>query len=296
MRISWVRSSLDPTAGRPCRLGATLIAFLASIACAVTDEPRADNAETVESGPTVTIVDPFQSAQLIDLTHTLGPESLYWPSGSPFTYTRDGWGFDENGNWYAAGHFAMPEHLGTHLDAPIHFGPEMWTSDEIPVARLIGPGIVIDIRDRATTDGDAMLEEQDVLDWEVDHGSLPNKAIVLVRTGWSALWPDWNAYYGSEDPFDTTTLHFPGVSPSAAAALMARGIAGVGIDTASIDPGNNTIFPAHRVLAAGSIFNLENLTQLDQLPESGFHVLALAMKIAGGTGAPARVVAVLPSH
>ncbi len=234
--------------------------------------------------------------RLVDLTHALSPDSLYWPNGDPFEHERQGWEFDADGNWYAMARFSTPEHLGTHLDAPIHFAAGGWTSAEIPAERFLGAAVVVDISERAEGAPDATLQPADLETWEARHGAIPVGSILLVRTRWSARWPNWTEYYGSDDPFDTTSLHFPGVSAAAAAAIVERGVVGVGIDTASIDPGNNTAFPAHRVLAAANIFNLENLMQLDELPENGATLLALPIKIADGTGGPARVLAVVPSN
>jgi len=265
--------------------------LVATVACtaAVTVDPDSPAPEAVAAAPLS-----LSGATLVDLTHPLSPDSLYWPNGSAFEYEREIWGEREDGKWYAMGRYATPEHLGTHLDAPIHFAPGVWANAEIPVERFFGPAVVIDIADRAATDPDTTLSVADVEAWEATHGPVPEGAIVLVRTGWSTRWPDWNAYYGSDDPLDTTTLHFPGFSPEAAAALVARAVHGVGIDTASIDPGNDTAFDAHRVFAAGQLYNLENLTNLEQLPESGAYLIALPIKIAGGSGGQARVIAVLP--
>ncbi len=231
----------------------------------------------------------------VDLTHPLSQETLYWPTGSSFEHERLAWGRDAAGDWYSAAAFSSPEHLGTHLDAPIHFAESGWTSAEIPAERFLAPGAVIDISARSGTDPDAVLVPDDIAAWEIAHGPLPDRAIVIVRTGWGSRWPDWERYYGSATPKDVTTFHFPGVSAAAATALVDRAVAGVGIDTASIDAGPSTRFEAHRVLAAGNVFNLENLTRVDELPAAGFLVVALPMKIEGGTGGPARVLAVVPA-
>lgn len=224
---------------------------------------------------------------------SISPDSLYWPTGEPFAHERLSWGVGDGGYWYASGAFSTPEHLGTHLDAPIHFAEHGWAAADIPVERLVGPGVVIDISARAADDPDAVLLTDDVTAWEAAHGTTPQSAIVIVRTGWSARWPDWERYYGSETPMDVDTLHFPGVSPDAASLLVERGVAGVGIDTASIDPGFDTAFRTHQVLGAANVFNLENLTAVADLPAIGFVVVAMPMKISGGTGGPARVVAIV---
>jgi kynurenine formamidase len=236
-----------------------------------------------------------EGMRLVDLTYPLSPEGLYWPTGSAFEQEREGWAINEKGYWYASGAFSSPEHLGTHIDAPIHFAEGGLTLAEIPVERLVGPGVLIDISERCSADPDATLLPADLEAWESENGPIPAGAVVIVRSGWAKHWPDWNAYYGSETPEDVTTLHFPGVSAAAAEALAQRRVAGVGIDTASIDPGVSSMFESHQVLGAANCFNLENLTNLDSLPASGFAIIALPMKIAGGTGAPTRVVALLPT-
>jgi kynurenine formamidase len=233
---------------------------------------------------------------LVDLTYPLSSEGLYWPTGSAFEHEREGWAINEKGYWYASGSFSSAEHLGTHIDAPIHFAEGGLTLAEIPVDRLIGPGVLIDISDRCSTDADATLQPEDLEAWEGQHGAIPAGAVVIVRSGWAKFWPDWNAYYGSDTPEDVTTLHFPGISEAAAAVLAERGVAGVGIDTASIDPGVSSLFEAHQVLGAANVFNLENLTNVESLPASGFVVITMPMKIAEGTGAPARVVALIPDQ
>jgi kynurenine formamidase len=253
-------------------------------------------AERAASGGAPAPVAAIGEARPIDLTHLLSPESLYWPTGAPFEHTRVAWGWTEAGHWYAAAAFASPEHLGTHLDAPIHFAEHGWTSADIPVERFFARGVVIDITARARATPDATLEPADVQRWEQEHGAVPPDSIVLVRTGWSGHWPDWERYYGSTTPKDVGTLRFPGVSADGARALVERRVAGVGIDTASIDPGVSRTFEAHQILAAANIFNLENLTGLEALPDTGFLVVALPMKIAGGTGGPTRVVALVPGR
>lgn len=233
------------------------------------------------------------AVELVDLSYPLSPDSLYWPTGSAFEHRLSS-GISDGGYWYASGDFSSPEHLGTHIDAPIHFGEGGWAVSEIPLRRLLARGVVIDISAKAAADPDATLTEGDIDAWERRNGPIVPGSIVIVRTGWAARWPDENAYYGTETPQDVSTLHFPGVSPAAAGALISRGVYGVGVDTASIDPGTSSSFEAHQVLAAASIFNLENLTNIADLPETGFGVIALPMNIENGTGGPTRVVAVVP--
>ena len=128
---------------------------------------------------------------------------------------------------------------------------------------------------------------------ERQHGAIQAGTGVLIHTGWGRFWPDVKSYLGSDVPGDTENLHFPGVSPEAAEALVRKGIALVGIDTASIDHGPTSDFKAHQVFAAAQIACLENVAHLDQAPATGSLLLALPMKIGDGSGAPCRIVALV---
>jgi len=288
-----LRRHHKPPAARWTTIIAAAVAAI-SIAAAPACAPATGQDPAPPTGQQESVLEMLTSdaVGLIDLTYPLSPDSIYWPTGDPFVHEYSG-GVSEGGYWYASGSFSSPEHLGTHLDAPIHFGPGGWTAAEIPLRRLIAPGVVIDISNRAAQDADAVLVPDDIAAWEQRNGAVPSGSIVVVRTGWASRWPDWNAYYGTETPRDVATLHFPGVSAEAAELLGERGIFGIGIDTASIDPGISTSFEAHQVLAAANVFNLENLTNVRSLPETGFDIIALPMKIEQGTGGPTRVVAVV---
>ena len=123
-------------------------AVLAVISCGPAAAPVAPAAPAPAPGD-------LTAWRILDLTHPLSPDSLYWPNGSPFVHERETWGYDADGKWYAMARFASPEHLGTHLDAPIHFAPDGWTSDQIPIQHLIAPAVVVDISERAAADPDA---------------------------------------------------------------------------------------------------------------------------------------------
>ncbi|GKS58352.1 cyclase [Nitrospira sp.] len=233
--------------------------------------------------------------RLLDLTYAFDEHTLAWPGNEPFRWERAAWGRSESGNWYAAGNFRMAEHSGTHLDAPIHFAEDRQTLDAIPLHRLIGPAVVMSVADQVSADADYRLSVKELLRWEGQHGRIPTGAIVLLHTGWGARWPDRKRYFGSETPDDATTLHFPGYSREAAEWLVReRQIRGVGIDTASIDYGPSQDFPVHRVLNTANVYGLENIANLDRVPATGATLIAMPMKIAGGTGGPVRIVVVLP--
>jgi kynurenine formamidase len=233
-------------------------------------------------------------AKLVDLSHAYDEKTIYWPTSPPFSWKRDAWGQSAGGYWYASATFTTSEHGGTHLDSPIHFAEGKWSTAEIPISQLVGPARVIDASSASSADRNYLITRADVEAYEQRAGALAQNDIVLIRTDWSRYWPDRKAYLGSDKPGDTSSLSFPGISREVAELLVERRVAGVGIDTASIDYGRSADFMAHRVLTAANIYALENLDGLSRLPESGATLLALPMKIAGGTGGPVRVVAVLP--
>ena len=237
---------------------------------------------------------PIDDGKIVDLTHSFDENTIYWPTSKPFTWEKEAWGRSE-GFWYTAGRYSASEHGGTHLDAPIHFGEGGLTVDQIPLSKLIGEAVVIDISEAAGKDPDYLLTARDITDWEEKHGPLPNNAIVLIRTGWGRFWGDRKKYLGTDVPLDTDNLHFPGLSREAAELLVKqRKVDAVGIDTASLDRGTSRDFLAHQVLNGANVYGLENVANLDRLPARGATLIALPMKIGGGTGGPARIIAVLP--
>ena len=231
----------------------------------------------------------------VDLTHSFDEQTIYWPNNAPFRWEKSSWGISPGGYWYSAGSFSASEHGGTHIDAPIHFGRDRWTVDQIPLDRLTGPAVVIDVRTACQANPDYELRIEDLQAWESRWNRIPAGAIVLMLTGWGTRWPDPKRYLGTETPDNATTFHFPGYSREAAEFLSTqRHVSGVGIDTASIDPGRSPDFPAHRILNGANVYALENIAALDQLPPRGATVMALPMKIKGGTGGPVRIIAWSP--
>jgi len=236
------------------------------------------------------------SARVIDLTHPFDAQTIFWPnSPSAFELERLSYGETPGGWFYSSNRICTPEHGGTHMDAPIHFGEGKRTVDRVPVRQLVAPVVVIDVAAKAAADPDYRLTAGDVAAWEAKHGEIAAGTIVLLRTGWGERWPDRKRYLGDDTPGRTTDLHFPSYGAEAAKRLVdERHVGALGVDTASIDHGPSQDFPVHRIAAAAEVPGIENVAHLDQVPETGAWVVALPMKIAGGSGGPLRIVALLP--
>ncbi len=236
-------------------------------------------------------------ATLVDLTHTFDKDTLVWPSSDSFRLETVFDGTTTGGWHYAANNIHTTEHGGTHLDAPIHFAAAHDTTEAIALERLVGPALVVDVSDRASADADYLITVDDLRRWEAQHGPIERGSRVLLRTGWSSRWPNAERYLGTalRGEAGVAQLHFPGLHPDAATFLVGeRGIAAVGIDTASLDRGQSATFEAHRILAAANVPGFENLTNLERLPARGALLFALPMKVGGGSGGPLRAVAVVP--
>jgi kynurenine formamidase len=236
-------------------------------------------------------------ARVVDLTHVFDEKTIYWPnSPTTFRLTKLSDGATEGGYYYRSNSFCAPEHGGTHLDAPSHFAKEGFPVDQIPLSKLVAPGVVLDVSKSAAADADYRLSAADVRAWEKSHGAIPAGAIVLLRTGWSARWPDRKRYLGDDTPGETSRLHFPSYGKEAAELLVReRRVAALGVDTASIDYGPSTDFIVHQVANGANVPGLENVANLEVLPATGFWIVALPMKIAGGSGGPLRIIALLPT-
>jgi len=237
-----------------------------------------------------------QPKRLIDLTYSFSSETIYWPNATGFVAKKDFEGITERGYFYASNSYAAGEHGGTHLDAPLHFAKGMPGVDQIPVERLFAPAVVIDVQDRAAKNRDYLVTVSDLQKWESTNGRIPDGCILLIRTGWGKFYPNRKQYLGTDSRGEPAIaeLHFPGLDPAAASWIVNnRKIFILGIDTASIDRGQSRLFEVHQILFKAGICALENVANMDKLPAKGFEVIALPMKIKAGTGAPARIVAIL---
>lgn len=235
--------------------------------------------------------------RVVDLSHPFDEQTIYWPTAEGFRLRVDSKGRTAGGFHYEANSFSTAEHGGTHLDAPIHFAEGRRTVDEIPLEQLIGPGIVVDVREACARDRDHLVTTTELEAFEREHGRIPEGAIVLLRTGFGRFWPDREQYMGTAERGTQAVakLRFPGLDPEAARWLVReRAIGAVGLDTPSIDRGRSTTFETHQVLATANVPALENVANLELLPPAGFEVVALPMKIRGGSGGPVRIAALLP--
>jgi kynurenine formamidase len=229
-----------------------------------------------------------RAERVVDLGHALSPADPSW-DGSPAFSRQVVATFEKDG--YAAGKIEVEEHFGTHLDAPAHFAAGGWTVDAIPADRLLRPAVVIDVSAKAAKDADYRVAPADVQAFESGHGPIADGTVVLVATGWDRFWTDRSRYMGEVGG----TKHFPGLSVEAVTLLARdRRVAGIGIDTASIDYGPSAAFEAHHVSMALNVYHIENAANLLQLPASGFRVMVAPIKIAGGSGGPTRLFAFVP--
>jgi len=241
----------------------------------------------------------FPAGQWIDLSHDFSDETIYWVTAEPFKRTTVAEGMTPGGYYYSAYNYSAAEHGGTHIDSPVHFAQGKKTVDQIELNQLIGEGVKIDVSAKAAADRDYLITVDDIKNWEAANGKIPEWAIILFQTGFGSKWPDKKAYLGTDQKGEVAVkdLHFPGLHPDAAKWLIEnRKFKAVGIDTASIDNGQSTTFDTHVALMTNNLPAFENVANVDQLPVKGFQIVALPMKIKGGSGAPLRIAAFVPQQ
>ncbi len=234
---------------------------------------------------------PSGETRVVDLSYAINDKLPAWPGDDRTFEAKINASVEKNG--YFTRSFWMLEHYGTHLDAPNHFPGGKLAVDQIPVERLFGPAVLIDVRDAARKDSDYRLTVARVECWERAHGRIPAGAIVLLRTGWASRWPD-QARYPNMDAGGV--MHFPGFSVEAAKLLLARKVSGLGIDTLSVDYGASKEFEVHRLTLPANLYHLENLAGMEALPEAGAFLVVAPIKLEGGSGGAVRVFAILPKQ
>lgn len=238
----------------------------------------------------------FPGGRVVDLTHAFDANTVYWPTAEPFKLVTDFEGMTEQGYYYSAYRYSAAEHGGTHLDSPVHFAKGRHTVDQIPLQQLMGAAVLVDVTSQVAANPDYRVSVADFENWERRNGRIRPGTIVFLRTGFGKFYPDRKKYLGTEErgAGAVAKLHFPGLDPAAARWLTQnRSIKAIGLDTPSIDYGQSTLFESHRILFDKNIPAFENVANLDQLPAKGFSVIALPMKIKGGSGGPLRIIALL---
>ncbi|WP_146589558.1 cyclase family protein [Puniceibacterium confluentis] len=222
---------------------------------------------------------------LTDLTHTLSAE---FPTffGTPGFAAEQLYKFEKDG--FNLFNLTVNEHTGTHVDAPLHFSADGISVDEIPVMSLMAPLCVIDISARASEDADTTLTPDDLQAWIDANGPIPDQACVALYSGWGA-----KVKTEGFRNFDGTAMHFPGFHVEAAQMLLETGAASIASDTLSLDPGISPDFATHYAWLPQGRFGIECIANLDRVPTAGATVFIGASKHAGGSGGPARILAVV---
>ncbi len=224
--------------------------------------------------------------QVVDLTHTFHPAIPVWPGSPPVEFRN----LVRHAQGYYANAFSCAEHTGTHVDAPIHFIEARRSMHEVPATQLVGEACVIDVSDKVARNPDYRVSARDIRDFENRYGQIPPGAFVVARTGWEERWNDPKRYVNMDE---RGVMHFPGFGEDAARLLLERNINGVGIDTLSIDYGPSQDFIVHKVLLGANKLGIENMANLKELPPRGATLIVGALKIRDGSGAPARVLALV---
>jgi len=228
--------------------------------------------------------------RVVDLTHHLAPGMPVWP-GDPAVEVSGCTALTTDG--YALYRVTLGDHSGTHIGVAAHLRAGGLTVERMPAEHLVRPACVIDFRVASAHSADATLTMAHVFQWEAGHGRLSAGDVVLLATGWDQRWGDADSYLNRDA---RGRMHFPGFSVDAVQFLVEeRGIAGLGTDAAGIDAGADESLAANTALLQGERFHLENLTHLEQLPATGAMLFIGALPVAGCGGAPARVLAWLPS-
>lgn len=227
---------------------------------------------------------PASFAHIVDLTHSINRGKLAISQSSPISTLP----LEPVSalNRYPASEPGGAQRFPTRLDAPAHYAAGLWTVDQIPPERLFAPLAVIDVRAPASTNPDYQLSVADIANWEQVHGQIPQGAVVVARTGWSARWPVSEQYRAVDK---RGVAHSPGFSLEAARFLVqGRSAVGLGIDTAGVDSAKS---PVRSFTLSHSVYQIENMANLGQAPEAGGLVLVAPAKLQGSSSAPVRVLA-----
>jgi len=225
------------------------------------------------------------AGRVVDMTHTYDGAFPTF-DGNPGIVFDPAVKFADSG--YQLWKLTIFEHTGTHIDAPLHFAESGTSVDALPPERLVCPLCIVDITAKAAEDANAMVEPADIEAYVSANGDIPAGACVAMHSGWSAKVGDQSYRNNPEGAFA-----FPGFSKAATDMLAGLDVASIAVDTLSLDPGNSADFAVHFSWLPGGRYGIENVAGLDQLPAKGATVFVGAPKHRGGTGGPARVMAVV---
>jgi kynurenine formamidase len=227
--------------------------------------------------------------QIVDLTQILSDKTpTFGGERDAFRYEKLS---DAKKDGYNSGAFRIPEHFGTHVDAPAHFIAGKETIERIKVKKFIAPAVVIDIRAKVAANADYQLTVKDIQEFEKG-GAIPEGAAILLLTGWDKRFNEPDKYRNVDA---NGVLHFPGFSLEAIQYLLRNPkIVALGIDTLSIDYGPSKNFQGHKISHGSGLYHIENMTNLDKLPARGAVIFVGVLPIESGSGSPARVLAITP--
>jgi len=244
-------------------------------------------AATAVSGGAVAA--PRSFTKVVDLTHAMSADFPTF-NDKPgieiqreFSLKKDGY----NLNWWH-----LSEHAGTHMDAPFHFSEHGATADALAVEQLVVPLAVVDIAYKAEQEPDYLLSRDDLGAWEMKNGRLPDNCCVALYSGWGELLSTDEAKFSGRDI--NGTLHFPGFDPDAAEWMISeRRVAGIAVDTLSLDNGPSKEFKTHKAWLPSGRWGLENVANLHEVPASGATLVVGAPKVKNATGGLTRVLALV---
>ncbi|XP_056000489.1 isatin hydrolase-like [Ostrea edulis] len=239
----------------------------------------------------LTVSPAYSKPRIVDLTHNQDEHSVTWPINPAYNFTVLHRGYSKMfDGWLENNYFAMPEHMGTHIDAPVHFAKGSWRTHQIPMEKLYGPGVIINVKSKVENNPDYRVSTDDLYAWEEKYGEIPRHAVVVMNSGWSHKYPDPKLVYGTSQPNDSSTFHFPSWHEEAVTWLITkRQVNAVGVDTPSTDYGQTKTFPCHIILGEHNIVGIEHVANLDNIPESGSVVYIPVIKIFDGSGGPTRL-------
>lgn len=227
----------------------------------------------------------IQFDRIVDLSHPIAPDIPVWPDDPPVTFTTQ---TSLQADGYYLRSFSLGEHSATHMNAPNSFFAGATGIDGYTPEALVRPAVVIDVQTRVHDNPDYVISLEDIERWEVVNGPVQSGSVVLFHTGWQSRWSEPARFINADD----RGLHFPGVGAETSAFLLEqRGIAGLGIDTHGVDPGQEASFASNRLVLARQGIILEYLASLDRLPPTGITLVIGVLRLQAGSGSPASVLA-----